>query len=49
MRQAGDGDHGARMRTFIVLLWRAGLRINEALTVTDRSRPAARSDTGPPW
>jgi site-specific recombinase XerD len=36
MRQAGDGDHGARMRTFIVLLWRAGLRINEALTVTEQ-------------
>jgi site-specific recombinase XerD len=35
MRQAGDGVHGARMRAFIVLLWRAGLRINEALTVTE--------------
>jgi integrase len=35
MRQAGDGVHGARMRAFIVLRWRAGLRINEALTVTE--------------
>jgi site-specific recombinase XerD len=35
MRQAGDPPHGARMRAFIVLLWRAGLRINEALTVTE--------------
>jgi hypothetical protein len=35
MRQAGDGVHGARMRALIVLLWRAGLRINEALTVTE--------------
>jgi hypothetical protein len=35
MRQAGDGFHGARMRALIVLLWRAGLRINEALTVTE--------------
>jgi Phage integrase family len=35
MRQAGDGVHGARMRAFIVLMWRAGLRINEALTVTE--------------
>jgi site-specific recombinase XerD len=35
MRQAGGGAHGARMRAFIVLLWRAGLRINEALTVTE--------------
>jgi hypothetical protein len=29
MRQAGDGVHGARLRALIVL-WRAGLRINEA-------------------
>jgi site-specific recombinase XerC len=35
MRQAGDGVHGARMRALIVLLWRAGLRINEALTVAE--------------
>jgi site-specific recombinase XerD len=35
MRQAGDGVHGARMRAFVVLLWRAGLRISEALTVTE--------------
>ena len=35
MRQAGDGVHGAGMRALIVLLWRAGLRINEALTVTE--------------
>jgi hypothetical protein len=34
-RQAGDGVHGARMRAFIVLPWRAGLRINEAPTVTE--------------
>jgi site-specific recombinase XerD len=32
---AGDGVHGARMRALIVLLWRAGLRISEALTVTE--------------
>jgi site-specific recombinase XerD len=35
MRQAGDSVHGARMRAFIVLLWRAGLRINEALILTE--------------
>jgi site-specific recombinase XerD len=35
MRQAGDSVHGARMRAFVVLLWRAGLRINEALTITE--------------
>jgi integrase/recombinase XerD len=35
MRQTGDSVHGARLRALIVLLWRAGLRINEALTVTE--------------
>jgi integrase len=35
MREAGAGIHGARLRALIVLLWRAGLRINEALTVTE--------------
>jgi site-specific recombinase XerD len=35
MRQAGEAPHGARMRSLIVLLWRAGLRINEALTVSE--------------
>jgi site-specific recombinase XerD len=35
MRQAGDGAHGARLRALVVLLWRAGLRINEALTLTE--------------
>jgi integrase len=31
MRAAGDGADGARLRTLIVILWRAGLRIGEAL------------------
>ncbi len=35
MRQAGDGVHGARLRALIVLLGRAALRINEALTLTE--------------
>ena len=35
MRRAGDGAHGARLRALIVLLWRAGLRVNEALSVTE--------------
>jgi integrase len=40
MRQAGDGVHGARMRALIALLWRSGLRINEALTVTEHDLDA---------
>jgi integrase len=44
MRQAGDGIHGARLRALIVLLWRAGLRINEALTLTEHDlEPGAGS------
>jgi site-specific recombinase XerD len=44
MRTVGDRADGQRLRALIVLLWRAGLRINEALTLQesdlDRSRGA---------
>jgi site-specific recombinase XerD len=44
MRRAGDSMHGIRTRALVVLLWRAGLRISEALALTesdlDRSRGA---------
>ena len=35
MRCAGDGLHGARARGLIVVLWRAGLRIQEALDLSE--------------
>jgi site-specific recombinase XerD len=35
MRQAGDGLHGDRLRGLIVVLWRAGLRIQEALALNE--------------
>src|SRR4051795_7646718 len=35
MRSCGDGVHGARARGLIVVLWRAGLRIQEALDLTE--------------
>ena len=35
MRRAGDGVHGRRLRGLIVVLWRAGLRIHEALALTE--------------
>src|SRR5437868_14542397 len=35
MRAAGDGAEGARLRTLIVILWRAGLRISEALSLAE--------------
>jgi len=44
MRAAGDGEDGARLRALVVILWRAGLRISEALNLAetdlDRSRGA---------
>jgi site-specific recombinase XerD len=35
MRQAGQERHGHRLTALIVVLWRAGLRINEALSLTE--------------
>src|SRR5215218_2248619 len=35
MRQAGESDHGPRVRALIVVLWRAGLRIGEAMALTE--------------
>jgi site-specific recombinase XerD len=35
MRAAGDGPHGRRLRGLIVILWRAGLRIHEALALAE--------------
>jgi site-specific recombinase XerD len=35
MRQAGHDRHGHRLTGLIVVLWRAGLRIHEALSLTE--------------
>jgi site-specific recombinase XerC len=35
MRQAGHDRHGHRLTAVIVVLWRAGLRIHEALSLTE--------------
>lgn len=35
MRAAGDRPDGLRLRGVIVVLWRAGLRISEALALTE--------------
>jgi len=35
MRHAGDNAYGLRTRALIVLLWRAGLRISEALALAE--------------
>ena len=36
MRACGNRPEGVRLRAIIVVLWRAGLRISEALALTDR-------------
>jgi Phage integrase family len=42
MRCAGDSRHGLRTRALIVVLWRAGLRISEALSPTESDLDHAR-------
>jgi Phage integrase family len=42
MRCAGDGAHGLRTRALIVLLWRAGLRISEALGLAESDLDVSR-------
>jgi site-specific recombinase XerD len=42
MRHAGDRAHGLRLRGLIVVLWRAGLRISEALALTESDLDEAR-------
>ena len=42
MRCAGDSHHGLRTRALIVVLWRAGLRISEALSLTESDLDPSR-------
>ncbi len=42
MRSAGDGVHDRRLRGLIVVLWRAGLRICEALALAEADLDARR-------
>ncbi len=42
MRAAGDASDGIRLRGLIVVLWRAGLRISEALALTESDLDAGR-------
>ena len=42
MRTAGDTLHGQRLRGLIVVLWRAGLRISEALALAEPDLDARR-------
>jgi Phage integrase family len=42
MREAGSRADGVRLRALIVILWRAGLRIGEALDLAETDLDAAR-------
>jgi site-specific recombinase XerD len=42
MKRAGDRPHGRRLRALIVVLWRAGLRISEALALAESDLEPAR-------
>src|SRR3954453_14754818 len=42
MRQTGDDRHGSRLRALIIVLWRGGLRIQEALALGERDLDARR-------
>jgi len=42
MRAAGTGAYGDRLRAMIVVLWRAGLRIGEALALAETDLDASR-------
>jgi site-specific recombinase XerD len=42
MHAAGDGSDGIRLRALIVVLWRAGLRISEALALAETDLDADR-------
>jgi site-specific recombinase XerD len=43
IRQAGQRPHGLRMRGLIVVLWRAGLRLGEALALAESDLEPGRS------
>ena len=43
MRQAGTGPYGQRLRGLIIVLWRAGLRISEALALAESDLEANRA------
>jgi site-specific recombinase XerD len=48
MHAAGDDAEGVRLRGLIVVLWRAGLRVGEALALVESDLdPRQRRDPGP--
>jgi hypothetical protein len=49
MRRSGDDRHGFRLRALIVVLWRGGPRVQEALALGGATRPTARVAARPQW
>ena len=47
MRHAGTGPYGSRLRALIVVLWRAGLRIHEALALGEADLDPRRAARAP--
>src|SRR2546423_15708138 len=47
MRAAGGGAYGVRIRALIVVLWRAGLRIGEALALMESDLDPSRGSPIP--
>jgi hypothetical protein len=43
---AGDGVHGRRLRGLVVVLWRAGLRIDEAIAPREADLDRRRGSLG---
>ncbi len=41
MRHAGEDRHGARLRALLAVLWRGGLRVQEALSLTSATSTSA--------
>jgi integrase len=48
MREVGTERHGARLRALIAVLWRGGLRIQEALSLSEQVLGAIGSNRDPP-
>ena len=42
MRTVGDSKEGVRLRALVVILWRSGLRISEALALAESDLDPAR-------
>jgi site-specific recombinase XerD len=42
MQRASDDRHGWRLRALIVVLWRGGLRIQDALALAERDLDSSR-------